>query len=326
MDRGENNLDMLDFYIRQCENTNNQINILQNRLNGLYECINDIYFHYENIDNHSSNNNYSNPNYHNYYRGYRRNRNRDRTINRSVDLSSNHTINRERSNTNVNANVRERNRYRTRDRSSNRTVPDRINNINVPLPHPRRDNNMLSHIYNESTSPLTQDIWNSFLNNVLIVPTSEQIENATIRINYSDISNPLNESCPISLERFSQEDTVTQISHCGHIFNSQQLTEWFQTNVRCPVCRYDIRETTINTNTNTTNNIAEQEISVVEEPSIVNNLSQINTSVVDRLSEYITNNNILNNNNNNNFDRIMYDASNNMLLFETIIQYPSARR
>jgi hypothetical protein len=34
----------------------------------------------------------------------------------------------------------------------------------------------------------------------------------------------------------------TQIKQCGHTFNQEAITNWFQSNVRCPVCRYDIRE------------------------------------------------------------------------------------
>jgi hypothetical protein len=100
-----------------------------------------------------------------------------------------------------------------------------------------------------------------YLNTSVIVrPTSEQIQNATREIIYRDITNPQNESCPISLDRFEPDDVVSQIIHCGHIFCQTELQEWFQDHVRCPVCRYDIRDYTTtssnetNTNTNTTAN------------------------------------------------------------------------
>jgi len=95
-----------------------------------------------------------------------------------------------------------------------------------------------------------------YLNTVVPVrPTNAQIQNATRETRYRDITNPSNETCPISLERFEPDDLVTQIIHCGHIFCQTELQEWFQDNVRCPVCRYDIRDNTneTNTNTNTTN-------------------------------------------------------------------------
>lgn len=77
---------------------------------------------------------------------------------------------------------------------------------------------------------------------VFIYPTQAQIELATRRIQYSDILNPLNTSCPISLEDFSANDIVVEIRYCGHIFRPGPITNWFRNNCRCPVCRYDIRE------------------------------------------------------------------------------------
>lgn len=49
------------------------------------------------------------------------------------------------------------------------------------------------------------------------------------------------------MDDFNDNETVTIIRHCGHIFNSDELTTWFQSNCRCPVCRYDIRNFNRNT-------------------------------------------------------------------------------
>lgn len=85
------------------------------------------------------------------------------------------------------------------------------------------------------------NLFQSFFDPVLIYPTPSQIENATRRILYRDIVTPINNRCPISLETFNDSDTVTIIRHCGHIFNSDELNNWFRSNCRCPMCRYDIR-------------------------------------------------------------------------------------
>ena len=62
-------------------------------------------------------------------------------------------------------------------------------------------------------------------------------------------------SCPISLDEFQENNMVRQLLHCGHLFHQPQFDEWFQNNVRCPVCRYDIRNyTSTNTNENSSNN------------------------------------------------------------------------
>ncbi len=83
---------------------------------------------------------------------------------------------------------------------------------------------------------------NTFSSPVTIAPTQEQIEGATRRIRFEDIQCPRNVICPISLERFTNDQTVSQIRQCGHIFNTTELQTWFRENVRCPVCRYDIRD------------------------------------------------------------------------------------
>lgn len=90
---------------------------------------------------------------------------------------------------------------------------------------------------NRNYNQILQD----FLQPIDIYPSQEQIETATRNVRYSDIVSPINRSCPISLENFNDNDMVTVIRYCGHIFNTEELNTWFVTNCRCPVCRYDIR-------------------------------------------------------------------------------------
>jgi hypothetical protein len=83
---------------------------------------------------------------------------------------------------------------------------------------------------------------NAFLEPVPTYPGTLQIEIATRNVRYGDIISPINTSCPISLERFTDNDIVTIICYCGHIFMAAEIQNWFTSNCRCPVCRYDIRE------------------------------------------------------------------------------------
>jgi hypothetical protein len=50
------------------------------------------------------------------------------------------------------------------------------------------------------------------------------------------------------LEPFNDNDIVSVIRFCSHIFKREELTTWFRTNCRCPVCRYDIRSYNSNSN------------------------------------------------------------------------------
>ena len=86
----------------------------------------------------------------------------------------------------------------------------------------------------------------NFFSPVEVYPTQSQIEAATRRVRYCDIVSPLNRSCPISLEQFEDNDMVSVIRQCNHIFRTEELNTWFRSNCRCPVCRYDIRNYSTN--------------------------------------------------------------------------------
>ena len=89
----------------------------------------------------------------------------------------------------------------------------------------------------------------SLFSDVIVHPTENEILNATELINYNDASEYNNNTCPITLEEFNHGERICQIKHCGHIFREEALRNWLRRNVRCPVCRYDIRNY-ISTNRN----------------------------------------------------------------------------
>jgi hypothetical protein len=77
--------------------------------------------------------------------------------------------------------------------------------------------------------------------NVIVRPTQAQINAATEMITYRPTTS-IHTQCPITLEEFQIGDNVRRIKSCGHIFREPAINNWFTTNVRCPVCRYDIRD------------------------------------------------------------------------------------
>jgi hypothetical protein len=98
-----------------------------------------------------------------------------------------------------------------------------------------------SNSRSNSRSNSTSRFLESFFGPVEVYPTPSQIEAATRRVRYGDIISPLNRSCPISMDNFDDDNMVTIIRHCRHIFTSDHLNTWFRSNCRCPICRYDIR-------------------------------------------------------------------------------------
>lgn len=80
--------------------------------------------------------------------------------------------------------------------------------------------------------------------NVIVAPTSQQIEDATEDIVFNEENYDLiNETrCPITLEDFQENQILVRIRRCGHVFSQEPFRNWFRQSVRCPVCRHDIRD------------------------------------------------------------------------------------
>jgi len=98
---------------------------------------------------------------------------------------------------------------------------------------------------------------------VLVRPTDRQIRESTQLVRFGNIIDPQNSNCPISLERFNAQQLVTRIIFCGHIFSTNELQMWFETNVRCPLCRFDIREHRNQVSRNNLSNVNEEENSSI---------------------------------------------------------------
>jgi hypothetical protein len=152
----------------------------------------------------------------------------------------------------------------------------------------------IEFLYSYAPFPETSD-----LTDVPVYPTVEQINNATSTVLYSSITNPLNDRCPIGLEYFDLNEMVTQIRQCEHIFCTTEIQEWFQNNVHCPVCRYDIRdysprENGVNMNNNNrTRNRARNRVRTSENSIFNEVVAQFLNSYLDPSYNVDTSNNIL---------------------------------
>jgi hypothetical protein len=102
------------------------------------------------------------------------------------------------------------------------------------------DTNRNSTDYIHSLSNL-DNLLDTFLDPITVAPTREQIDRAITHSIYSDVNNPINTTCPIALRVFQNDDEVSVIRYCNHLFCRDDLESWFRANTRCPLCRYDIR-------------------------------------------------------------------------------------
>uniref|UniRef100_A0A6C0E2M4 RING-type domain-containing protein n=1 Tax=viral metagenome TaxID=1070528 RepID=A0A6C0E2M4_9ZZZZ len=229
--------------------------------------------------------------------------------------------------------VRNRNTSRTRHAASNPYLFEPIS-----LNRTSRQGNDNTSILNQRDA-LWTNLMSSFFSNVPVFPTMDEIRRASTVVRYRDVEDPLNDSCPISLERFTEDSYVTQLNYCGHLFNTNELNIWFETNVRCPVCRHDIR-TIPQENASPANSSVEADSSssTTRQTSDPLSVSGRNTTFTSELITRITDqliHSLYGENAETDVDidrtrstvsetsadgsRILYDASNNTFLFETYI-------
>ena len=92
-----------------------------------------------------------------------------------------------------------------------------------------------NQLRNRSTSTvLAVSIPVGFEDNVPVLPTQQQI-NSSLENIASTTSN-----CAICQDSISSG--ACKIRQCGHVYHRSCILSWFAMNVRCPVCRHDIRE------------------------------------------------------------------------------------
>ena len=158
--------------------------------------------------------------------------------------------------------------------------------------------NNTSNMHSHENNPDITEFLTTFLNSVPVRPTQEQIDNSSRLIVFDSIQSPNSTTCAISLEPFASGDTVRQLHHCGHIFFPDQFNQWFRNNVRCPVCRHDIRSFTPVDISN--NELSDNLLSTIA--------SRFLTSLLNPTAN-VSNNSTSNSTStsNNNEDRIMYD-------------------
>jgi hypothetical protein len=94
-------------------------------------------------------------------------------------------------------------------------------------------NQTIRYTMNIPLSSLGAD--SNFMEPVPVVPTPAQIA-AAQQINVEAAAETI---CSICQEEVT---SATRLTQCGHEFHAVCISQWFEVNPRCPVCRNDIRE------------------------------------------------------------------------------------
>ncbi len=111
----------------------------------------------------------------------------------------------------------------------------------------RQDIDFMDNLLNIFTQPAgtisiigtTLGTNNYNLSPVIVRPSNEQITEATTIIHA--VHTDAEQQCTICFETLRTGQPCRMIDHCQHTFHQTCIDRWFQTNVRCPNCRYDIR-------------------------------------------------------------------------------------
>lgn len=307
---------LLNQYMRQYDTTQNQISRLLDSLEIINNNIsNVIYLSSNNVNNGNSNNinpslfnnSFSNSNFNS--NNFRNNYNPDFSHARNSRTSGNPGRNRR-----VSLDYTQPATNTTNATNATSTTARVYYDYSTPIETSTYENTLGSSITN---------LLQTFLDTPITVrPTAQQISNACIDISYSLITDPCSNDCPISLDTFTDLDTVTQIKQCKHIFKPQSLSTWFETNTRCPVCRYDIRnyvepitpdnnistESNLETGNNETISPTRQSVLRNELRNFINRTSDANLVPINSSGMTTSNN------------RTYYDSSNNVFYFETILR------
>lgn len=107
----------------------------------------------------------------------------------------------------------------------------------------RSTHTMQSNYATQLSSPtLSSNYATQLSSSIMFSEVENLMETDTTTMLFSDIVNPLNTECPISLEPFNANSTIAQINRCGHNFIRSELQLWFQINTRCPTCRTELRQ------------------------------------------------------------------------------------
>ena len=185
-----------------------------------------------------------------------------------------------------------------RTRSSNRTLRSmRPRDIPIPSNRTRRNrrNTRIRTTTNVTTATIPRDIFQNFINNTLNMgnitqPLSSIDISANItNLNYNQLDSSNTQTiCPFTQDNFQENDQISRINACGHIFTRTHLHRYLSDfDYRCPVCRRDLRRENDVENPTSTNNLLD--ISNNTPILSTNNNSQETRNIINSAVESVTN-------------------------------------
>ncbi len=116
----------------------------------------------------------------------------------------------------------------------------------VPVFRSQNDQQFLNSLLNIFTQPdvtLMTGIFN-LPDPVAITPSNEVLSQASEILTATENHN--NVQCMVCLEHLMAGQELRKLIFCRHVFHRQCIDTWFERNIRCPICRHDIRDNIVN--------------------------------------------------------------------------------
>jgi len=109
----------------------------------------------------------------------------------------------------------------------------------IPTLVPPTTSSLASSVFDTALVRALLNLGNYDLESVIVRPTPQQLNHAT-NLRAAVVADE-SESCSVCQERYTEGQALRVIHHCHHQFHKDCVDRWFERNVRCPVCRHDIR-------------------------------------------------------------------------------------
>ena len=173
--------------------------------------------------------------------------------------------------------------------------------------HPVRRAPRIRATTNVTTTTIPRDVFQNFINNTLNMGNipqplnSDDISANITNLTYGEIAETTNQTiCPFTQENFVNNDEISRINPCGHIFTRSHLNRYLRNfDHRCPICRRDLRrendvENPLPSTTNLidlSNNILNSNNTDSQETrNIINNaVESVTNALMNNISSQITN-------------------------------------
>lgn len=115
-------------------------------------------------------------------------------------------------------------------------ISNLFNIPNAQRPNTTANSTLMSVLLNAVTNMPRVD-----LEPVVVRPDNQTIDRSTTLRSARESDE--NEVCSICQDQYTEGQAIRSLTHCTHIFHKSCIDQWFEGNVHCPVCRFDIRQT-----------------------------------------------------------------------------------